>query len=204
MGTTSAGRVQIPWSLSRVTGKDHDPGKHWYVLTSSLCGIKPNKLAQNEIFCRFPEKISSVPPADLKPTKRGFSFNMQPTKLFVVSLFGLLSALLRQHDLGAVGFVGSPEFISLRDEINRIALDECDELCSLGGKSVSSDGSHEFQKLQLKAAKLESEIKKLERKTNVGILLFLFPLLWLHCLHLIAAQTRIVAAAATTAAAAVS
>ena len=162
----SRSHSDLPWSLSRVTGKDLDPGKHWYVLTSSLCGVKPNKLAQNEIFRRFPEEIRSVPPADLKPAKRGFSFNMQPTKLFVVSSFGLLSALLRQRDLGAVGFVGSPEFISVRDEINRIALDECDEPCNLGGKSVLSDGSHEFQKLQLKVAKLESEIKELEKKNE--------------------------------------
>ena len=168
----SRSHSDLPWSLSRVTGKDLDPGKHWYVLTSSLCGVKPNKLAQNEIFRRFPEEIRSVPPADLKPAKRGFSFNMQPTKLFVVSSFGLLSAILRQRDLGAVGFVGSPEFISVRDETlwtnrsGRDALDECDEPCSLGGKSVLSDGSHEFQKLQLKVAKLESEIKELEKKNE--------------------------------------
>ena len=43
---------------------------------------------------------------------------MQAAKLFVVSSFGLLSALLRQRDLGAAGFVGPPEFISVRDEIN--------------------------------------------------------------------------------------
>ena len=80
-----------PWSLSRITGKDLDSGKHWYVLTSSLCGVKPNKFAQNENFRCFPEEIRSVPLADLKPGKRGFSFNMQPTKLFYVCLFGLLS-----------------------------------------------------------------------------------------------------------------
>ena len=54
---------------------------------------------------------------------------MQPSKLFVVSSFGLLSSSLRQRDLGAAGFVGSPEFISFRDEINQIVLDECDEPC---------------------------------------------------------------------------
>ena len=87
---------QSPWSLSRVTGKNLDPRKHWYVLMSSLCGVKPNVFAQNEIFRRFPEEIRSVAPADLKPAKRGSSFNMQPIKLFVVSSFGLCAALLRQ------------------------------------------------------------------------------------------------------------
>ena len=31
-------RFAYPWSLSRVTGRDLDPGKHWYVVTKSLCG----------------------------------------------------------------------------------------------------------------------------------------------------------------------
>lgn len=99
-----------PWSLSRVTGKNLDPGKHWYVLTSSLCGVKPNVFARNEIFRRFSEEIRSVAPADLKPAKRGCSFSVQPTKLLVVSSSDLCAALLRQRDLSPDGLVGSAKF----------------------------------------------------------------------------------------------
>ena len=111
-----------PWSLSRVTGKNLNPRKHWYVLTSSLCGVKPNVFAKNEIFQRFPEEIRSVAPADLKPAKQGCSFSMQPIKLFVVSSFGLCAALLRQRDLSPDGFVGSDKFIPVVDALNGITL----------------------------------------------------------------------------------
>ena len=156
-----------PWSLSRVTGKNLDPGKHWCVLTSSLCGVKPNVFAKNEIFRRFPEEIRSVAPADLKPAKRGCSFNMQPTKLLVVSSFGLCAALLRQRDLSPDGFVGSAKFIPVVDAVNGIALDEFESLCSLGGKSFHSNhGSHELQELQSRIAELESELQELEKKSE--------------------------------------
>ena len=155
-----------PWSLSRVTGKNLDPGKHWYVLTSSLCGVKPNVFAKNEIFRRFPEEIRSVAPADLKPAKRG-SFNMQPTKLLVVSSFGLCATLLGQRDLSPDGFVGSVKFIPVVDAVNGIALDECEPLCSLGGKSFHSNhGSHELQELQSRIAELECELQALEKKSE--------------------------------------
>ena len=76
-----------PWSLSRVTGKNPVPGKHWYIFTSSLCGVKPNKFAKNEIFRRFPEEIRSLPPADLKPAKRGCSATCsQPNSLLSLRL----------------------------------------------------------------------------------------------------------------------
>lgn len=156
-----------PWSLSRVTGKNLDARKHWYVLTSSLCGVKPNVFAKNEIFRRFPEEIRSVAPADLKPAKRGCSFNMQPIKLHVVSSFGLCAALLRQRDLSPDGFVGSAKFIPVVDALNGIALDECEPLCSLGGKSFHSNhGSHELQELQSRIAELESELQELEKKSK--------------------------------------
>ena len=161
------GLHRSPWSLSRVTGKDLDPRKHWYVLTSSLCGVKPNVFAKNEIFRRFPDEIRSVAPADLTPAKRGCSFNMQPIKLFVVSSFGLCAALLRQRDLSPDGFVGSAKFIPVVNALNGIALDECEPPCSLGGKSsLSNHGSHELQVLQSRIAELESELKELEKKSE--------------------------------------
>ena len=156
-----------PWSLSRVTGKNLDPRKHWYVLSSSLCGVKPNVFAKNEIFRRFPEEIRSVAPADLKPAKQGCSFNMQPIKLFVVSSFGLCAALLRQRDLSPDGFVGSDKFIPVVDALNSIALDECEPLCSLGGKNfLSNRGSLELQELQSRIAELEYELQELEKKSE--------------------------------------
>ena len=39
-----------PWLISRVTGKDLDPKKHRHVLSSSLCGVQPNKFAKMDIF----------------------------------------------------------------------------------------------------------------------------------------------------------
>ena len=186
-----------PWSLSRVTGKNLDPGKHWYVLTSSLCGVKPNVFAKNEIFRRFPEEIRSVAPADLKPAKRGCSFNMQPTKLLVVSSFSLCAALLRQRDLSPDGFVGSAKFIPVVDAVNGIALDEFESLCSLGGKSFHSNhGSHELQELQSRIAELESELQELEKKSEcVNSFLSLSPD-WQHLPRLIVQMGAVTAAAA--------
>ena len=46
-----------PWSLSRVTGQNLDPTKHWFMATKSLCRVKPNAFAKNEIFRRFPDEL---------------------------------------------------------------------------------------------------------------------------------------------------
>ena len=76
--------------LCRVEGSNLDPKKHWYVLTVSLCGLRPNAFAKSEIFRRFPDELRSVPPAGLKPAKNGCSFNTrQPGNSYVVSSFGL-------------------------------------------------------------------------------------------------------------------
>lgn len=147
-----------PWSLSRVTGHNLDPGKYWYVLTKSLCGIRPNAFAKNEIFRRFPDEIRSVPPGDLKPATRDSAFNTrQPNNLYVVSTFGLCAALLRQREFPGDGFVSSEKIIPVVDAVNRIALD-CEMPDSLGGKS------DELQKCQSRIAELELEIR--EQKKN--------------------------------------
>ena len=90
---------------------------------------------------------------------------MQPTKLLVVSSFGLCAALLRHRDLSPDGFVGLAKFIPVVDAVNGIALDECESLSSLGGKSFHSNhGSHELQ--QSRIAELESELQELEKKSE--------------------------------------
>ena len=61
------------WSPSRVTGRNLDPRKHWHVAAKGLCGVRLNAFANNEIVRRFPDKIRSVPPADLKPATRACS-----------------------------------------------------------------------------------------------------------------------------------
>lgn len=145
-----------PWSLSRVTGRNLDSRKHWYVATKDLCGVRPNAFAKNEIFRRFPDEIRSVPPADLKPATRACSFHTrQPNNLYVVSTFGLCAALLRQREFPADEFVNSQEIIPVVDAVNRIALD-CDVPDSnLGGKS------DELQKCQSRIAELEYEMSEL-------------------------------------------
>lgn len=51
--------------------------------------------------------------------------------------------------------------------MNGIALDECEPLCSLGGKSFHSNhGSHELQEMQSRIAELESELQELEKKSE--------------------------------------
>ena len=146
-----------PWSLSRVTGRNLDPGKHWYVLTKSLCGVRPNAFAKNEIFRRFPDEISCVPPADLKPASRGCSFNTrQPNNLYVVSTFGLCAALIRQREFPTNGFVSSQKIIPVVDAVNRIVLD-CELQDSLGGKC------DELQKCQSRIAELEYEMRELQK-----------------------------------------
>ena len=108
-------------------------------------------------------------PADMKPAKRGCSFNicMQPIKLFVASSFGLCAALLRQRDISQDGLVGSAKFIPVVDAVNGIALDDCEPLCSLGGKSIHSNhGSDKLQELQSRIAELEFELQELEKKSE--------------------------------------
>ena len=151
------------WPLTRVIGKSLDPGKHWFVLAKGICGIKPNKFAQNEIFRRFPDEIRSVPPADLKPAIQGCSFSMRQKNLLVASSFGLCAGLLRQREIDPKGFVASPKFIPVVDAINGIALDDCgDAPCKhLGGKTLHAKPDLEVQKLQSRIIELESEIKKM-------------------------------------------
>ena len=79
--------AQHPWSLSRVTGRNLDPRKHWYVATKSLCGVRPNAFAKNEIFRRFPDEIRSVPSADLKPAARACSFDTRQPNNFVCCIY---------------------------------------------------------------------------------------------------------------------
>ena len=176
MDSDDSGRSgDLPWSLSRVTGCNLDPTKHWYVVTQSLCGVMPNAFANYDIFRRFPDEICSVPPADLKPTCKGCSFNTrQPNNLYVVSSFGLCAALLRQPKLRAHGFVYSQKIILVVDAVNRIALDcePLNSLCSLGGKTVQS--SEELEKCQSRIAELEHEKKELE-KFNEFLISYLPP-----------------------------
>ena len=156
-----------PWSLSRVTGHNLDPGKHWYVLTKSLCGIRPNAFAKNEIFRRFPDEIRSVPPADLMPASRGCSFHTrQPNNLYVASTFGLCAGLLRQREFPVDGLVNSQKISVVVDAVNRIALD-CGELSdSLGGKSLESNDHDELEKCQSRIAELEYEKRELEKNNE--------------------------------------
>lgn len=146
-----------PWSLSRVTGRDLDPAKHWYVLTKTLCGTRPNAFAKNEIFRRFPEEIRSVPPADLKPATRGCSFHTrQPNNLYVVSTFGLCAGLIRQREFPADELVNSKKIV---DVVNKIALDSEMPTESFGG-------NYELQKCQSRISELEHEMKELEKRNE--------------------------------------
>ena len=104
-----------PWSLSRVTGPTLDPGKHWYVLTKSLCGLRPKEFAASEIFRHYQDEIQSVAPKDLKPAARGCDFDRQPPYLYVVSSFGLCAGLLRQGKFAPDCFVRSEKFASVVD-----------------------------------------------------------------------------------------
>ena len=105
-------------------------------------------------------------PADRKPAKRGCSFNMQSIKLFVVSLFGLCATLLQQGDLSPDGLVRLAKFIPVVYALNGIALDECEPLCSLGGKSfLSNRGSHELQEPHSRITDLDLRNLKQKKKS---------------------------------------
>lgn len=79
-----------PWSLLRVTGHTLDPGKHWYVLTKTLCGLRPKEIAASEMFRHYEDEIQSVAPKDLKPATRGCA---EPSvrRIFVWSLCWITS-----------------------------------------------------------------------------------------------------------------
>ena len=148
--------------LCRVEGSNLDPKKHWYVLTESLCGLRPNAFAKSEIFRRFPDEIRSVPPAGLKPAKNGCSFDTrQPGNSYVVSSFCLCAGLLRQREFPAHGLVRSQNIIPVVNAVNGIALDfEIPD--SLGGKYPMEVMS----KCQSRIAELDHEIRELERSNN--------------------------------------
>ena len=76
----------------RVTGENLDPGKHWFVVTQGLFGMRPNAFAKIEFFRRFPEEISGLP----HEIARSIDW---PSNLYVVSSFGLIAGLLRQRDV---------------------------------------------------------------------------------------------------------
>ena len=153
-------RSADPWSFSRVTGRDLDPAKHWYVLTKNLCGTRPNAFAKNEIFRRFPREIRSVPPADLKPATRGCSFHTrQPNNLYVVSTFGLCAGLIRQREFPADGLINSNKITTVVDAVNKIALDSEMPAESFGG-------NYELQKGQSRIAELEHEMRELEKRNE--------------------------------------
>lgn len=151
-----------PWSISRVTGKDLDPEKHRYVLWTSLCGYKPVMVSKSEFFRQFPEEIRSVVPADLKPAKRGCSFNE-----VALSSFGLLATLLRQRDFREDGLVRSPEFIPIVDTVNGIARNDCEQQVSYGGKTFQSSCADELLKLESRIADLQARIQDLEEKNEL-------------------------------------
>ena len=88
--------------LCRVKGSNLDPKKLWYVLTESLCGIRPNAFAKSEISRQFPNEIWSVPPAGLKPAKNGCSFNTrqsgnQATRMLFLRLVSVPDYLDREN-----------------------------------------------------------------------------------------------------------
>ena len=98
-------------SRTRTTSMDRLHGRRKALVCAyeyhKLRGIRPNSFAKNEIFCRFPDEIRSVPPADLKPATQGCLPNTQPNNLYVVSSFGLYAGLLRQREFSPHGFEGS-------------------------------------------------------------------------------------------------
>ncbi|RMX35762.1 hypothetical protein pdam_00025352, partial [Pocillopora damicornis] len=148
--------------LCRVKGSNLDPKKLWYVLTESLCGIRPNAFAKSEISCQFPNEIWSVPPAGLKPAKNGCLFNTrQPGNSYVVSSFGLCAGLLRQREFPAHGFVRSQNIIPVVNAVNGMALN-FEIADSLGGKYLMEVMS----KCQSRIAELDHEIRELERSID--------------------------------------
>ena len=148
--------------LCRVKGSNLDPKKLWYVLTESLCGIRPNAFAKSEISRQFPNEIWSVPPAGLKPAKNGCSFNTrQSGNSYVVSSFGICAGLLRQREFPAHGFVRSQNIIPVVNAVNGMALN-FEIADSLGGKYLMEVMS----KCQSRIAELDHEIRELERSNS--------------------------------------
>ena len=108
-------------------------------------------------FSSIPEKIRSVPPADLKPATRSCSFHTrQPNNLYVVSTFGLCAALIRQREFPVDGLVNSKKITTVVYAVNKIALDSEMPAESFGG-------NYELRKYQSRIAKLEHEMRELEK-----------------------------------------
>ena len=62
-------------------------------------------------------------------------------------------------------FVGSSKFFSVLDEVDQIALDNCEGKCRFGRKSFDSNqGSHALQRLNSRVAKQEEQAKELQKK----------------------------------------
>ena len=94
------------WSLLRVTGENLDPGKHRFVVTKDLCGIRPYAFANIKFFRRFPDEIQCVPPA---------------ASLHCVFVCGYCWSSSTTKFLKN-GLVAFPKFISGIDVVNCLAL----------------------------------------------------------------------------------
>ena len=162
-------RSRHPPSPMRVTSSTLDPRKHWYVLTKHLCGSRPKEFAKGEVFRHFLDEIQSVDPRYLKPGSGESDLNRQPSYLFVVSSFGLCAGLLQQREFTEGGFLRSAKSSHVVNALNGIKLDS-DLSCSFGGKGFTvnpnAQSASEIELMKTKIARLEWEIKELERKSG--------------------------------------
>ena len=120
--------------VSRVTGYNWDPGKHWYVVSKLAYDLR---LKMNLLGAKFsPTFLTKYAVASIhrKPAKRSCYFNRQPSHSFVVSPFELYARLPRQRECAKDGLARSSKFGPVVEGVKGIALD-CDSPCSVGGKN---------------------------------------------------------------------
>ena len=116
--------------LSRVEGPSLDPQRKWYVVSKEICGSRSGRLVDfaTSISKLFPDEIRNVAAREIRPARSERitaykNYTRRPTKLYVVSTFGLCVGLLRQRDVRPDSLLRSPFFQSIVQLVNSISLE---------------------------------------------------------------------------------
>lgn len=118
--------------LQRVFGSSLNRGKHWYALSSNLCGCKLSRFSKGKFFELFPSEIVRVKSNELwrengeRVPLEWFSIKRSNSEdeVYVATLFGILGALLKQTGSSDEGFLASRTFQVIMEKINNIDVSE--------------------------------------------------------------------------------
>ena len=116
--------------LQRVFGSSLNRGKHWYALSSNLCGCKLSRFSKGKFFELFPSEIVRVKSNELwrengeRVPLEWFSIKWSngEDRVYVATLFGILGALPKQTGSSDEGFLASRTFQVIMESSMRTSV----------------------------------------------------------------------------------